>query len=131
LVLVEESTDTLELMWVMGLEGVASGSHTSCPHSTHPIISSCVRDPSAKEDNMLILTRKKDEAIRLGEDIRIVFVQIKSGQVRLGIECPSTMRVLREELYEAVRKEILNALSSDPSQLKALPKRQMMSPKTP
>jgi sRNA-binding carbon storage regulator CsrA len=41
------------------------------------------------------------------------------------------MRVLREELYEAVPKEILNALSSDPSQLKALPKRQMMSPKTP
>jgi len=80
---------------------------------------------------MLILTRKKDEAIRLGEDIRIVLVQIKGGQVRLGIECPSTMRVLREELYEAVRKEILNALSSDPSQLKVLPRRQMMSPKTP
>ena len=38
---------------------------------------------------MLILTRKKDEAIRLGDDIRIVLVQIKGGQVRLGIECPS------------------------------------------
>ncbi len=72
---------------------------------------------------MLILTRKKDEAIRLGEDIRIVLVQIKGGQVRLGIECPSTMRVLREELYEAVRKENLNALSSDPSQLKVLSRR--------
>jgi carbon storage regulator len=71
---------------------------------------------------MLILTRKKDEAIRLGEDIRIVLVQIKGGQVRLGIECPSNMRVLREELYEAVRKENLNALSIDPSQIQALPK---------
>ena len=71
---------------------------------------------------MLILTRKKDEAIRLGEDIRIVIVQIKGGQVRLGIECPSTMRVLREELYEAVRKENLNALSIDPSQVQSLPK---------
>jgi carbon storage regulator len=71
---------------------------------------------------MLILTRKKDEAIRLGEDIRIVLVQIKGGQVRLGIECPSHMRVLREELYEAVRKENLNALSIDPSQIQALPK---------
>jgi carbon storage regulator len=58
------------------------------------------------------MTRKRDEAIRLGEDIRIVLVQIKGGQVRLGIECPSTMRVLREELYETVRKENLNALSS-------------------
>jgi len=70
---------------------------------------------------MLILTRKKDEAIRLGEDIRIVLVQIKGGQVRLGIECPSTMRVLREELYEAVRQQNLQALSSDPSQIQSLP----------
>lgn len=80
---------------------------------------------------MLILTRKKDEAIRLGEDIRIVLVQIKGGQVRLGIECPSSMRVLREELYEAVRQENLKALSADPSELKALPQRPMMPPKAP
>ncbi len=72
---------------------------------------------------MLILTRKKDEAIRLGEDIRIVLVQIKGGQVRIGIECPSTLRVLREELYEAVKQENLNALSSNPSLVKALPTR--------
>ena len=70
---------------------------------------------------MLILTRKKDEAIRLGEDIRIVLVQIKSGQVRLGIECPPHLRVLREELYQAVRRENLNALSVDPAELKMLP----------
>ncbi len=79
---------------------------------------------------MLILTRKKDEAIRLGEDIRIVLVQIKGGQVRLGIECPSHMRVLREELYEAVRQENLNALSVDPSQVKALPKGLKIHPKS-
>ncbi len=78
---------------------------------------------------MLILTRKKDEAIRLGEDIRIVLVQIKGGQVRLGIDCPSDMRVLREELYEAVRQENLKASSADPSQLKALPLRPSVPPK--
>ncbi len=71
---------------------------------------------------MLILTRKKDEAIRLGEDIRIVLVQIKGGQVRIGIECPSHVRVLREELYEAVRQENMKAVSSDPSLVAALPK---------
>ncbi len=71
---------------------------------------------------MLILTRKKDEAIRLGEDIRIVLVQIKGGQVRLGIECPSHIRVLREELYETVRQENLKALSAAPAQIHALPK---------
>ncbi|MDH4195043.1 MAG: carbon storage regulator CsrA [Nitrospirota bacterium] len=69
---------------------------------------------------MLILTRKIDEAIRLGEDIRIVLVQIKGGQVRLGIECPPHVRVLREELYEAVRQENLKALSTDPIQIQAL-----------
>ena len=69
---------------------------------------------------MLILTRKKDEAIRIGEDIRIVLVQVKGGQVRIGIECPADMRVLREELYEAVRQENLNALSVNPDQVKTL-----------
>jgi len=72
---------------------------------------------------MLILTRKIDEAIRLGEDIRIVLVQIKGGQVRLGIECPPHVRVLREELYEVVRQENLNALSANPEHLPSLPRR--------
>ena len=71
---------------------------------------------------MLILTRKKDEAIRVGDDIRIVLVQIKGGQVRLGIECPSHIRVLREELYEAVRQQNLQAFSADPSQIQSLPR---------
>lgn len=73
---------------------------------------------------MLILTRKINEAIRVGEDIRIVLVQIKGGQVRLGIECPSHVRVLREELYEAVRQENLKALSANPEHLPSLPTRE-------
>ncbi len=80
---------------------------------------------------MLILTRKKDEAIRLGEDIRIVLVQIKGGQVRLGIECPPDMRVLREELYEAVRQENIKASAIDPGQVQALPKREVSPKKFP
>ncbi|MFB3071558.1 MAG: carbon storage regulator, partial [Nitrospirales bacterium] len=42
---------------------------------------------------MLILTRKEGEGIRLGDDIRIVLVQLRGNQVRLGIECPKNMRV--------------------------------------
>ena len=76
---------------------------------------------------MLILTRKKDEAIRVGEDIRIVLVQIKGGQVRLGIECPSHIRVLREELYEAVRQENMNAVSFAPKDLSLLPRHKKSS----
>lgn len=80
---------------------------------------------------MLILTRKIDEAIRLGEDIRIVLVQIKGGQVRLGIECPPHVRVLREELYEAVRQENLKALSTDPAQIHSLPQKSKSPSKQP
>jgi carbon storage regulator len=76
----------------------------------------------AKEGWMLILTRKEGEGIRLGENIRIVLVQLKGNQVRLGIECPSTMRVLREELYQAVRDENLAAMSADPNQMGDLAK---------
>lgn len=79
---------------------------------------------------MLILTRKIDEAIRLGEDIRIVLVQIKGGQVRLGIECPPHVRVLREELYEAVRQENLKAVSSEPQHLATLPRPTKHQPKS-
>ena len=71
---------------------------------------------------MLILTRKEGEGIRLGENIRIVLVQLKGNQVRLGIECPSTMRVLREELYQAVRDENLAAMSAVPSQVNEMAK---------
>lgn len=80
---------------------------------------------------MLILTRKIDEAIRLGEDIRIVLVQIKGGQVRLGIECPPHVRVLREELYEAVRQENLKALSTDPAHIHDLPHKSKLPSKQP
>lgn len=47
---------------------------------------------------MLILTRREDEAIQIGEDIRIVVVRTQSGQVKLGIEAPPDMQVAREEL---------------------------------
>lgn len=55
---------------------------------------------------MLILTRRKNEVIRLGEDTRIVLVQVKGGQVRIGIECPSHVKVMREEVCQVqIEKE--------------------------
>jgi len=44
---------------------------------------------------MLILTRKEGEGIRLGDHIRIVLIQLKGNQVRLGIECPSHILLQR------------------------------------
>ncbi len=71
---------------------------------------------------MLILTRKEGEGIRLGDNIRIVLVQLKGNQVRVGIECPNNMRVLREELYQAVRQENLAAVAAEPAQVQDLTK---------
>ncbi|GAB4387913.1 MAG: carbon storage regulator CsrA [Thermodesulfovibrionales bacterium] len=59
---------------------------------------------------MLVLTRKSDEGVRIGDDIRITVVEIKGNQVRLGIEAPQTVPIYRNEVYEKVRKE--NRLSS-------------------
>ncbi len=54
---------------------------------------------------MLVLTRKKDEAIRIGDDIVIKVVHVDKNTVRLGIEAPKDLSILREELYEAIREE--------------------------
>ncbi len=52
---------------------------------------------------MLILTRKKNETLRIGDDILITIVDIQGDQIRLGITAPREVSILRQELYEAVR----------------------------
>ncbi|TWT55088.1 hypothetical protein Pla22_27420 [Rubripirellula amarantea] len=47
---------------------------------------------------MLVLTRKADEQILIGDNIKITLVRIKGGQVRIGIEAPREVRVIRGEL---------------------------------
>jgi carbon storage regulator len=58
---------------------------------------------------MLILTRKKDEAIRIGESILVRVVEIDKNTVKLGIEAPREIEILREELIQAVSEENLKA----------------------
>lgn len=47
---------------------------------------------------MLVLSRKRWEGVRIGTDIRITVVKLDRGMVRLGIEAPGEVSVLREEL---------------------------------
>ncbi len=47
---------------------------------------------------MLVLSRKRGEAIIVGDNIRISIVEVQGNRVRLGIEAPSSVRVRREEL---------------------------------
>jgi carbon storage regulator len=53
---------------------------------------------------MLVLTRSKDEAIRIG-DVKVLVVAIVGDRVRLGVEAPKDVPVHREEVYEAIKKE--------------------------
>lgn len=54
---------------------------------------------------MLVLSRHRDEAIMIGDDIVITIVDIRDGKVRLGVEAPRDVSVHRQEVYEAIHRE--------------------------
>ena len=53
---------------------------------------------------MLVLSRKKNERIRINDDITIVVVEIRGDKVRLGIDAPKEQAVHRQEVYEAIQR---------------------------
>lgn len=53
---------------------------------------------------MLVLSRHRDESIVIGDDVRIVVVEIKGDKVRLGIEAPKDVSVHRLEVWEAINR---------------------------
>jgi carbon storage regulator len=54
---------------------------------------------------MLILTRKPGESIYIGDGIKVIIVEIKGNQIRVGIEAPSNVRIYREEIYLQILEE--------------------------
>jgi carbon storage regulator len=54
---------------------------------------------------MLILSRRPGESVTIGDDIMITVVSISGSQVRLGITAPREVRILREEIYQAIGEE--------------------------
>jgi|LakMenEpi03Aug12_release.lakeMendotaPanAssembly.Ray.scaffolds.fasta_scaffold4112728_1 carbon storage regulator len=69
---------------------------------------------------MLILSRKLDESILIGDSITIKIVSIEKGTVKLGIDAPADIRVLRSELIGAVCDSNKAASISDESLLHQL-----------
>ena len=55
-----------------------------------------------KEHTMLVLARQTDERILIGDDIVIEVREVRGNQVRIGIEAPPEVKVLREELVEPI-----------------------------
>ena len=54
---------------------------------------------------MLVMTRKRSEAIKLGDDITLFVVDIRGDKVRLGIEAPIEMPVHRQEVYDPIQRD--------------------------
>ncbi len=61
---------------------------------------------------MLVLTRKPQESIMIGDDIEIIVSSIDRNSVRIGIKAPKDVKILRKETFEEVRAENLRAIEA-------------------
>ena len=61
---------------------------------------------------MLVLTRKEDESIMIGDDIEVKVLELKESQVKLGIVAPKSVAVHRREIYQAIQAENAQAASA-------------------
>lgn len=61
---------------------------------------------------MLVLSRKADQSIMIGDDIEIVVSSIDGNSVRIGIKAPRDLKILRKETFEEVRQENIKAVQA-------------------
>jgi len=71
---------------------------------------------------MLVLARRLNESIMIGDDIEVVVIDIKGDQVKLGIKAPRKVTVHRKEIYQEIKQENIAAMGSefDPNKLRGL-----------
>ncbi|MEK4173662.1 carbon storage regulator CsrA [Lysinibacillus sp. FSL L8-0312] len=71
---------------------------------------------------MLVLSRKKDESIMIGDHIEIKILAVEGEQIKLGIIAPKTVKVHRSEVFEAIQVQNKEALSTSSNFLEQLNK---------
>ncbi len=71
---------------------------------------------------MLVLTRKINECINIGQDIEIFVVEIKDDHVKIGIRAPKDVPIYRQEIYKSILKENEIAASASKSALESASK---------
>lgn len=71
---------------------------------------------------MLILNRKAGESIIIGEDIEITILEIEDGRIKIGIDAPRDINILRKEIYIDITEENKKSLEIDSDILNILKK---------
>jgi carbon storage regulator len=79
--------------------------HADTTSSSQQWVVAVVSVRSAEASTMLVLTRKLGENIRIGDSVKITVLEVRSGQVKLGIEAPPEVKVHREEIYARIQEE--------------------------
>lgn len=64
---------------------------------------------------MLILSRKVDEKIKIGNDITLTIIEAHGDMVKVGVEAPKNIKVFRQEVFDAIQREN-KAASLQPSE---------------
>ncbi len=64
---------------------------------------------------MLILTRRVGETVMIGNDVTVTVLGVKGNQVRIGVNAPRDVAVHREEIYERIKREEQEGVSSRPA----------------
>ena len=69
---------------------------------------------------MLVLSRKINQSIVIGDNIEIMLFDIRGDQIKLGINAPKTVKIFRKEVYEEVKSQNLEASQSTIEELNIL-----------
>jgi carbon storage regulator len=79
---------------------------------------------------MLVLTRKPNQSIMIGDDIEVIVLSGSGDKIRIGIEAPRDIRVFRKEVYLEIQRENLAAGSSARAEVDEALKRLSTDPPT-
>ena len=69
---------------------------------------------------MLILSRKTNEKICIGENITLTIIEVRGDQVKIGVDAPKDVKVFRHEVFQAIQSENKAAAKASSSALSAL-----------
>lgn len=62
---------------------------------------------------MLVLSRRINESIIIGDDIEIKILKVEGKTVKIGISAPKSVKIYRKEIYDSIKRENIEAMKSE------------------